>query len=212
MTKGERIRLRREQLGMTQTQLAEAIGSTKLNIYKYENDIISNIPSDKMESIAAALRTDPAYLMGWEIKDADPAPEIPFGFEPLPKTVKKPLVGNIACGEPITAEQNIEDYIDVPEDMHCDFILRCHGDSMIDAGIQDGDVVYIRVQPQVENGEIAAVRIDNEATLKRVFWDENAQTLQLLPANNAYMPRVFSGSALELVQIEGKAVGWTHWV
>ena len=71
MTKGERIRLRREQLGITQTQLAEAIGSTKQNVYKYENNVISNIPSDKIEAIAAVLQTEPAYLMGWEVKDAD---------------------------------------------------------------------------------------------------------------------------------------------
>ncbi len=69
MTKGERIKRRREELTLTQTQLAEAIGSTKQNLYKYENDIISNIPSDKVEALAHALKTTPAYLMGWEEKD-----------------------------------------------------------------------------------------------------------------------------------------------
>ena len=209
MTKGERIRLRREQLGMTQTQLAEAIGSTKQNIYKYENNIISNVPSDKMEAIAAALHTDPAYLMGW---GSPSGTEIPPGYLPSPKMQKVPLVGRIACGQPITAEENVEDYVDAPEDHRIDFALLCEGDSMIDAGIMDGDVVYIRKQPDVENGEIAAVRIDGEATLKRVYWDSIAQVLQLLPANAAYLPLVYSGSSLESVQIEGRAVGWTHWI
>ena len=121
-----------------------------------------------------------------------------------------PLIGAIACGEPITAEQNIEKLVDVPEYIRCDFSLTCHGDSMVDAGIHDKDVVYIRIQPEVENGEIAAVRIDGEATLKRVYY--NPGMLTLMPANPAYAPMVYTGSQLEEVHIEGKAVGWTHWV
>ena len=123
---------------------------------------------------------------------------------------KIPLIGSIACGEPITAEQNIEKMVDVPENIRCDFSLTCHGDSMVDAGIHDKDVVYIRIQPEVENGEIAAVRIDGEATLKRVYY--NPGTLTLMPANPAYAPMIYTGSQLEEVHIEGKAVGWTHWV
>lgn len=137
-------------------------------------------------------------------------PVIPPGFEPMPKMKKVPLIGSIACGDPITAEQNIEKMVDVPENIRCDFSLTCHGDSMVGAGIHDKDVVYIRIQPEVENGEIAAVRIDGEATLKRVYY--NPGTLTLMPANPAYAPMVYTGSQLEEVHIEGKAVGWTHWV
>lgn len=136
---------------------------------------------------------------------------IPPGFEPLPQTVKRPLVGNIACGSPITAEENIEDYVDVPENIQCDFCLRCKGDSMIDAGIHDGDVVYIHITPQVENGQIAAVRIDGEATLKRFFWNEETQTMTLLAENRNFAPLVYTGPILETVHVEGKAVGYTHW-
>lgn len=207
MKKGERIRSRREQLGLSQTALADIIGESKQTVYKYESGIISNIPSDKVEAIANALKVSPSWIMGWGNDTA----VIPPGFEPLPKMVKRPLVGSIACGEPITAEENIEDYVDVPEDAHCDFCLRCKGDSMIDAGIHDGDVVYIHIQQQVENGQIAAVRIDGEATLKRVFWDEQLQILQLNPCNTAMSPMVFTGPILETVHIEGKAVGFTHW-
>ena len=159
------------------------------------------------------MQTTPAYLMGWEEqptpKPTSPAP-IPPGFEPMPKMKKIPLIGSIACGDPITAEQNIEKMVDVPENIRCDFSLTCHGDSMVGAGIHDKDVVYIRIQPEVENGEIAAVRIDGEATLKRVYY--NPGTLTLMPANPAYAPMVYTGSQLEEVHIEGKAVGWTHWV
>jgi repressor LexA len=134
---------------------------------------------------------------------------IPRGYEPLPTTVKRPLIGDIACGDPIIAEQNIRDYVDVPDDVECDFCLRCHGDSMVDAHIQDGDIVYIRIQPDVEDGEIAAVRIGDEATLKRVFHDTDSITL--IPANASYRPRTYTGPALDDIQIEGKMVGFTHW-
>ena len=213
MTVGDRIRQVRQEQDVTQQELADYIGISKQAVYKYENNIVTNIPTDKVDAIAKRLKVSPAYLMGWEEqptpKPTSPAP-IPPGFEPMPKMKKIPLIGSIACGEPITAEQNIEKMVDVPESIRCDFSLTCHGDSMVDAGIHDKDVVYIRTQPEVENGEIAAVRIDGEATLKRVYY--NPGTLTLMPANPAYAPMVYTGSQLEEVHIEGKVVGWTHWV
>lgn len=213
VTVGDRIRQVRQEQDVTQQELADYIGISKQAVYKYENNIVTNIPTDKVDAIAKRLKVSPAYLMGWEEqptpKPTSPAP-IPPGFEPMPKMKKISLIGSIACGEPITAEQNIEKMVDVPESIRCDFSLTCHGDSMVDAGIHDKDVVYIRTQPEVENGEIAAVRIDGEATLKRVYY--NPGTLTLMPANPAYAPMVYTGSQLEEVHIEGKVVGWTHWV
>lgn len=205
MNKGERIKKRREQIGLTQVALADMIGESKQTIYKYETGIVTNIPSDKIELIAKALRVQPEWIMGWTDTESV---EIPPGFEPPPKMRKVPLIGEIACGEPILAEQNIEDYLDIPEEVHCDFLLRCKGDSMIDAGIQSGDVVFVRIQETVENGEIAAVRIGDEATLKRVYWD--GDTLMLMPANNAYAPKSFRGEEINDVHIEGKAIGYMH--
>lgn len=203
----ERIKQRRNELGLTVEELANRMGyKDKSSISKIENGK-ADIPTSKVVAFAKALETTTAYLLGADT----PVSSVPPGFEPLPKMVKRPLVGAIACGEPITAEENIEDYVDVPEDAHCDFCLRCKGDSMIDAGIHDGDVVYIHIQPEVENGQIAAVRIDGEATLKRVFWDEQQQVLQLNPCNSSMSPMIFTGSVLETVHIEGKAVGYTHW-
>lgn len=146
------------------------------------------------------------------VDDVPPTPAIPVppGFIPMPKMQKVPLVGSIACGTPILAQQNIDGSVDAPEDIRCDFALRCKGDSMIDAGIHDGDAVYIRIQPEVENGEIAAVRVGEEATLKRVYYD--GTTLTLMPANAAFAPMVYTGPQLEEVHIEGRVVGWTHWV
>ena len=199
-----RLHLRRKELGLSQEELAQRMGyRSKSSITKLEKGI-NDLPQSKVEELAAALETTPAYLLGLDT----PCP--PPGFEPLPAMTQVPLIGSIACGTPITAEQNIERYIGVPAAWRADFALTCHGDSMVDAGIHDKDVVYIRIQPEVENGEIAAVRIDGEATLKRVYY--NPGTLTLMPANPAYAPMIYTGSQLEEVHIEGKAVGWTHWV
>lgn len=119
-----------------------------------------------------------------------------------------PLVGRIPCGKPILAEENIEDYIDVPTSFRGTFCLKCVGDSMVDAGIYDGNIVVIREQAEVENGDIAAVVIDDDesvATLKRVYLSEDV--LQLVAANPAYSPLVFVGSDINRVRIAGKAVG-----
>lgn len=210
MTTGERMKQRRKEIGLSAEKVAERLGVSPATIYRYEKGDIEKVPVDIFAELAKILQTTPAYLMGWEEKPEPKKPTIPPGFEPMPKMKKVPLIGSIACGEPITAEQNIEKMVDVPEYIRCDFSLTCHGDSMVDAGIHDKDVVYIRIQPEVENGEIAAVRIDGEATLKRVYY--NPGTLTLMPANPAYAPMVYTGSQLEEVHIEGKAVGWTHWV
>lgn len=215
-TFAERLKSLRREKGWSQQRLADELDLSKSSVNMYERG--EREPGfETMEAIADLFNVDMNYLYGrTDIKIADPIvlapkkPTIPPGFEPMPKMKKIPLIGSIACGEPITAEQNIEKMVDVPENIRCDFSLTCHDDSMVDAGIHDKDVVYIRIQPEVENGEIAAVRIDGEATLKRVYY--NPGTLTLMPANPAYAPMIYTGSQLEEVHIEGKAVGWTHWV
>ena len=213
MTTGERMKQRRKEIGFSAEKVAERLGGFPATIYRYEKGDIEKVPVDSLAELAKILQTTPAYLMGWEEqptpKPTSPAP-IPPGFIPMPKMKKVPLIGAIACGDPITALQNREGDVDVPENVRCDFALKCHGDSMVGAGIHDGDVVYIHIQPEVENGEIAAVRIGDEATLKRVYY--SGDTLTLMPANAAYAPLVYTGETLNEVKIEGRAVGWTHWV
>ena len=210
----KRIKSRRLELGWTTDELAKRMGyKDRSSISKIENGK-ADIPQSKVKEFAEVLDTSVSWLIGIDDEDnrsTAPAPRpIPKGFEPMPKMKKIPLVGSIACGTPILAQQNIEKIVDVPENIRCDFSLICHGDSMEGAGIHDRDVVYIRIQPEVENGEIAAVRIGEEATLKRVYYQNG--TLTLMPANAAYAPMVYTGPELNNVQIEGKAVGWTHWV
>ncbi len=123
---------------------------------------------------------------------------------PFPKMKKVPLLGTIACGEPILAEENIESYIDMPEEVRGDYALRCKGDSMINARIFDGDIVFIRQQPDVENGEIAAVLIDDEATLKKVYKYPNR--IELRAENPTMKPLEYEGEELNNIRILGKAV------
>jgi len=133
--------------------------------------------------------------------------EIGANIIPMPEMRKIPLVGSIACGAPILADENIEEYISIPKDIAGDFALTCKGDSMINARIYDGDIVYIRQQATVENGEIAAVLIDGEATLKR--FKQLPDRIILEPENPLYDPLVYRGEEMANVRILGKAVAFT---
>ena len=198
---------RRKAIGLSAERLAEMLGVSPATIYRYENGDIEKVPGDRLGPIANALQTSPAYLMGWE-KDSNTP--LPPNILPMPETRKIPLVGTIACGEPILAAENIEEYVSIPKELSGDFALRCKGDSMINARIFDGDIVYIRQQDMVENGEIAAVLIDNEATLKRVKLFEDHIVLE--PENPMYKPLSYWGEEMNTVRILGKAVAFTSVV
>lgn len=202
MTIGERIKKLREEKNITVDKLAELIGKNRATIYRYESSEIEKLPTSVLEPLCKALGTTPAYLMGWTDSDLSNIKNI----EPIPTMVKVPLLGTIACGEPILAEENIEDYINMPEKAKGTFALRCKGDSMINARIFDGDIVFIREQPEVENGEIAAVLIDDEATLKRVYKTENS--IELRPENPTFKPLYYQKEEMNKVRILGKAVGF----
>ena len=133
---------------------------------------------------------------------------LPSNVLPLPKTHKVPLLGSIACGAPILAEENMIGQVDLADGVHADFALQCKGDSMINARIFDGDLVYIRIQPEVENGEIAAVRIGDEATLKRVYYTPGSNRITLRACNALYPDQEYSGSRLDEVKVLGKAVAF----
>lgn len=121
---------------------------------------------------------------------------------------KLPILGEIACGSPVFAEENIDGYASPCHGASADFCLLAKGDSMIGARIYEGDLVYIRKQPRVENGEIAAVLIDDSATLKRVYLYPQEGKLVLAPENPKYKPLVFVGDELLQIQILGKAVAF----
>lgn len=309
MTRGEKIKAARECVGLSQTALADKINVSKQTMYKYESDIITNIPSDKIEAIAHLCNCSPQYLMGWETAPAAPtacidvntptaasndvkapvaaspfndavptvasnaantaaaptasistpsasdtvnqaaasAPDAALGvgdtdtfsaksdstpsdvlptiisFEDVQEdNIKRllekypelhgvnvkvfPLAGKAACGEPIIINPEYQSYVMTDVDIKADICILAHGDSMINARILDGDVVFIKQCPIVDNGEIAAVIIDDTITLKRVYYDRAANRITLVAENPAYAPFVYQGEELEHIRILGKAV------
>ena len=188
---------------MTLEELAETVGTSRQTIHRYENGIITNIPPEKVVSLAKALDTTPAYLMGWES-------DIYQNYENItPITAKRlPILGEIACGEPIYASEEHESYVSLGSNIDADFCLLAHGDSMTGARIFDGDMVFIKLQDSVNNGEIAAVIINDEATLKRVYFYPEEGKLILTPENPRYAPLVYVKDELNSIKILGKAVAF----
>lgn len=201
MSFGSKLRAARKAKQLTQKELAAKINAAHNSISNWEND--QNMPDpDTIQNLCWVLDVEPNYFFS-----VDSNPNLPNNIIPLPEMRKIPLLGPIACGAPILAEEHIEDYVDIPKNIHADFALTCKGDSMINARIFDGDIVYIRQQPSVENGEIAAVLIDGEATLKRVrLFDDH---ISLEPENPMYKPLVYWGNDMNDVHILGKAVAFT---
>lgn len=199
MTIGQRIKERREELDITQDELAKRLGyKSRSSINKIELDIY-NLKQSKIKAIADALQTTPGYIMGWNDTDQY---VLPISVQSLP------LLGNISCGNPILADEHIELYVELTTKIKADFCLKAKGDSMINARIHDGDIVFIRKQDTVENGEIAAVIIGDEATLKRVFYYPDEGKLVLQSENPKYEPFVYIGDELNTVKILGKAVAF----
>ncbi len=199
---GDKLKALRVERNLTQDELAKILGTSKQVISRYEN----NLRSPKVDVVSQY-----ANLLGVSI-DYLADNSLPAGDSilPMPKMISVPLLGTIACGEPILATENLEGDVAMPEHITADFALRCKGDSMIEARIFDGDIVYIRQQPSVENGEIAAVLIGDEATLKRVY--VHPDKLVLSPANHNYEPFIYVGEEISSIRILGKAVAFTSAV
>lgn len=205
MRTGERIKQRRIELGYTVDQLAKILNKNRATIYRYENGDIENLPTSILTPLAKALNTTPADLVGWSdtISRTSTAPIIPEeGF--IPKYKKVPLLGTTAAGEPIYSEEHFEEYIDVHEKYNIDYCLRVQGDSMIGANIFDGDIVFVRKQSIVENGEIAVVRVNDTVTLKRFYKTDTGVMLQ--SENPKYAPLLFNSNNTDSFIILGKAV------
>lgn len=196
---GDRLRDARKAAGLTQRQLADKINVSNTSISNWELCVSTPDP-DTIQNLCWALDVQPNYFFDSSFST------IP-GVIPMPEMRKIPLIGSIACGKPILADEHIEEYIDIPKHVAANFALTCKGDSMINARIYDGDVVYIRQQDTVENGQIAAVLIDGEATLKRVKLHPDRIILE--PENPMYDPLVYRNEEMNSVRILGKAVAFT---
>lgn len=209
MTIGERIKLHREKANLTQDELAKQLNTTKQTIYKYENNVVTNIPSDKIEKMAELFGVNPGYLMGWSDIPNSPENEAKRFDNIFPVSIKKfPLLGEIACGEPIFVNEDRESYVLSGTDINADFCLKAKGDSMIGARIFDGDVVFIKKTEIVDNGEIAAIVIDDEVLLKRFYYFPNESLLTLQSENPKYPPKNYTNEQLDHIRVLGKAVAF----
>ena len=192
MKTGEIIRALREKQGMSQETLAQRLGyRDRSSIAKIETGKV-DLSQTKLEQLSRIFNVSLYQLTG---------------IQEMPGSYKVPILGAIACGAPILAQEHIDGYTGVPDFVHADFALVCRGDSMVGARIFDGDLVYIRQQDTVENGEIAAVLIEGEATLKRVRYGPDSVSLQ--PENPMYRPIILWGEEMNRLRILGKAVAFT---
>lgn len=222
MTFGEKLRAARKAKKLTQRELASRIEAAHNSISNWENN--QNHPDpDMIQRLCWALEVTPNYFFlpstdcaqdGAQADEASGASSeaaeqatLPEGCFPI-RTKEIPLLGTIACGSPILAAENIHNRISIPEDILADFALQCKGSSMLGLRVQihDGDIVYIRQQEDVDNGTIAAVLIEDEAMLKRVYKQPDKLILQ--PENPEFEPIVYIGQELERVRILGKAVAF----
>ena len=176
---GVRLKASREQNDLTIKDVATRIGLSTSTISRYENEIVENVSLPTMQMLADLYKVNVLWLLGKSEDRHEPTIN-------KQSTISVPLVGTIAAGTPILAEENIERYFNIDSSIKADFCLRIKGDSMINEGIHNNDIVFIHQQPILENGEIGAVIIDGEATLKRFYKTDTGIVLQ--PANEKYAP------------------------
>ncbi|MDU1177097.1 MAG: transcriptional repressor LexA [Peptoniphilus harei] len=201
-----RIFQKKSELNLSYQDMSEKTGLSKSTLQRYITGDIRNLGLDKLEILAKALDVTPSYLMGWEDENKDPILEnIPGIITPV-QMKRIPILGTIACGDPIFAQENYDGYFMIDKNLpEADFILRAKGDSMIEAHIFDGDLVFLKKTNDVDNGQIAAVLIDDEATLKRVNKYEDTVVLQ--PCNKNYKPIIVQDKDDKQVLILGEMVG-----
>lgn len=192
----------RMQAGLSQAELAKKLGISPSSISMYE--VGQREPDfETEEMIADFFNVDLNTLRGF-------SNEYTNIYKPFKKAL--PVLGKVACGEPIFTNEERE-YVTLEETPdNADFILIAKGDSMVNARINDGDYVFIHQQNEVNNGDIAVVLIDDEATLKRVYFDKSRQTLSLVAENPAYAPLIYSGEELLKIRVLGKAIAFQSLV
>lgn len=191
--------------GINQTELSKRTNINKSSISTYLKGEYK-AKQDKVDLLANALNVSPVWLMGYDIpmqRDSSFDLSTLTNYVPIAKK-KIPLLGEIAAGQPIYADDHIEEFLPADDELHADFALKIKGDSMINAQINDGDIVFIRQQSDVDNGQIAAVLIDDSATLKRVYHMNGG--LQLQAENPKYPPMIYGKNNCDECRILGLAV------
>ena len=195
MNKGKIIKQLRIENNMTQDELAKKIHTTKQTIYKYENNIITNIPSDKVSALASVFGVSPVEIMGLSNVD-------------IPSAYAVPILGAICAGSGID-DKSFRGEFFVDRSVRADYCVFVHGDSMNEAGIYDGDIAFIKRDTDIEDGDICGVVLkdSDEAVLKRLYRSDNSLILQ--PCNSDYKPIVIDPNDALIV---GEVTGVYHKV
>lgn len=203
MTMGEKIKMLRLQKGMSQEELGKKVGVQKAAINKYEKGIVVNLKRSTIASLSSALDVTPIYLMGLD-EEQLPSNAIPID---LASQHRIPILGRIAAGLPLYAEQNIEGYTLTDLNGGAEyFALRVSGDSMNAARIEDGDIIIVRRQEEVENGELAVVMVgDDDATVKRVYATNDTVTLMPQSTNSKHQPQIYDLKKTK-IRVLGKVI------
>lgn len=212
MTLAERLKNERKKIGLSQTEFADKLGMNARTYASYERGE-RDISTAVLLNICKTLNISSDVLLGNDLtyEENNDISALPVLMEKYPnikpiKLKRFPMLGEIACGEPVFADEDKEHYVMADMDIHADFCLTAKGDSMVNARIYEGDIVFIKEMPIVENGDIAAVIINDEATLKRVYYYREDGMLQLVAENPKYKPLVYQGEELNHIRILGKAV------
>ncbi len=195
------LKQRRKELGLTLAQIADRMNVAEATVQRWESGNIKSIRHEKIAKLAEVLQVNPASLMGWEEPSSKTIPNHP-NILPLPQMKEWKVLGGTACGEPIYKELDGETVF-APANIDADFVFRCVGDSMINARIFDGDIVFVKSGEFVGDGQIGVVRVGEEYTLKRIYRGEDY--LELRSENPKYPPIVIRGEQ-ENAEIVGRAV------
>lgn len=221
----DRIRDILEDRNISIRGLGVMTGIPTATISRYIGTETQKIPLDKLELIANALKVSPSYLMGWEespnemlhtriahsLGSYSLASSVLSEIRPVEKK-RLPMLGNVACGEPLFANEEHETYIEADSNLDADFCLTAKGDSMINARIFDGDILFIKSQSSVNDGEIAVILVEDEATVKRVYYDRDNNTITLVPENPTLKPLRYTGEQLDQIRILGKVLSGQYTV
>ena len=201
MNVGDRIKELRKEKGISVDKLAELIGKDRATVYRYESQDIEKMPTSVLEPLAKALGTTPAILMGWE--------QVENNSFPKRNRHLIPVLGKVIAGYPIEAVENILDYEEISESMARQgdfFALQVKGDSM-EPKISEGDVVIVRKQEDVDNGDIAIMLVNgDEATIKKI--QKFNGRINLVPSNPAYNVMTYTNEQIEALPVRclGKVV------
>ena len=190
---------RRLELQLTLEDVAKRVGVSPATISRWESGDIANMRRDRIATLAEALQISPAVIMGWDVDTP-----IPPGTH-RPQFKKVPMLGYAAAGQPLEDLNQDTPYYDVDNKYDVDFCITVRGDSMIDANINDGDIVFIKSMPEVPNGRIACVEIDNEKICLKRFY-KSGKTVSLASANSKYAPMFFTEDNCENIKVLGLAV------